>query len=102
MTVKYELCWACRTSRTRTRTILVFTGEIMKNRIFLPLLLVLSATAFSASAMAASDSKPPPDNTKHSYSGWPPLPAPFIRPPFCDKWPDDILKPPDFCDICGC
>ncbi|EHI8891765.1 PagK family vesicle-borne virulence factor [Salmonella enterica] len=74
----------------------------MKNRIFLPLLLVLSATAFSASAMAASDSKPPPDNTKHSYSGWPPLPAPFIRPPFCDKWPDDILKPPDFCDICGC
>ncbi|HIC3141759.1 TPA: PagK family vesicle-borne virulence factor [Salmonella enterica] len=74
----------------------------MKNRIFLPLLLVLSATAFSASAMAASDSKPPPDNTKHSYSGWPPLPAQFIRPPFCDKWPDDILKPPDFCDICGC
>ncbi|HGJ4365576.1 TPA: PagK family vesicle-borne virulence factor [Salmonella enterica subsp. enterica serovar Thompson] len=59
MTVKYELCWACRTSRTRTRTILVFTGEIMKNRIFLPLLLVLSATAFSASAMAASDSPPP-------------------------------------------
>ncbi|HGB5820188.1 TPA: PagK family vesicle-borne virulence factor [Salmonella enterica subsp. enterica serovar Thompson] len=74
----------------------------MKNRIFLPLLLVLSATAFSASAMAASDSPPPPDNTKHSYSGWPPLPASFIRPPFCDKWPDDILKPPDFCDICGC
>ncbi|ECW0471751.1 TPA: PagK family vesicle-borne virulence factor [Salmonella enterica] len=31
----------------------------MKNRIFLPLLLVLSATAFSASAMAASDSPPP-------------------------------------------
>ncbi|EAX5650774.1 hypothetical protein BBY84_11895 [Salmonella enterica] len=106
MTVKYELCWACRTSRTRTRTrtrtILVFTGEIMKNRIFLPLLLVLSATAFSASAMAASDSKPPPDNTKHSYSGWPPLPAPFIRPPFCDNWPPDILKPPDWCQICGC
>ncbi|WP_283160755.1 PagK family vesicle-borne virulence factor, partial [Salmonella enterica] len=29
----------------------------MRHRIFLPLLLVLSATAFSASAMAASDSK---------------------------------------------
>ncbi|HFJ2173681.1 TPA: PagK family vesicle-borne virulence factor [Salmonella enterica] len=27
----------------------------MKNRIFLPLLLALSATAFSASVMAASD-----------------------------------------------
>nr|WP_119023775.1 PagK family vesicle-borne virulence factor [Salmonella enterica] len=36
----------------------------MRHRIFLPLLLVLSATAFSASAMAASDSPPPPDNTK--------------------------------------
>ncbi|WP_024139995.1 PagK family vesicle-borne virulence factor [Salmonella enterica] len=32
----------------------------MRHRIFLPLLLVLSATAFSASAMAASDSPPPP------------------------------------------
>ncbi|ASG17224.1 PagK family vesicle-borne virulence factor [Salmonella enterica] len=31
----------------------------MRHRIFLPLLLVLSATAFSASAMAASDSPPP-------------------------------------------
>ncbi|WP_303245234.1 PagK family vesicle-borne virulence factor, partial [Salmonella enterica] len=29
----------------------------MRHRIFLPLLLVLSATAFSASAMAASDSR---------------------------------------------
>ncbi|EBQ0176453.1 hypothetical protein AIC77_003728 [Salmonella enterica subsp. enterica] len=29
----------------------------MRHRIFFPLLLVLSATAFSASAMAASDSK---------------------------------------------
>ncbi|WP_253912683.1 PagK family vesicle-borne virulence factor [Salmonella bongori] len=53
----------------------------MRHRIFLPLFLVLSATAFSASAMAASDSLPPPDNTKHSSSGWPPIPAPFIRPP---------------------
>ncbi|EDB4597993.1 hypothetical protein A7Y44_21430, partial [Salmonella enterica subsp. enterica serovar Enteritidis] len=95
-----ELCWACRTSRTRT--ILVFTGEIMKNRIFLPLLLVLSATAFSASAMAASDSKPPPDNTKSASSGLPPIPAPFIRPPFCDNWPPDIEKPPEWCQICGC
>ncbi|ECH9258300.1 hypothetical protein ABL602_001241 [Salmonella enterica subsp. enterica] len=31
----------------------------MRHRIFFPLLLVLSATAFSASAMAASDSTPP-------------------------------------------
>ncbi|EAW1753882.1 hypothetical protein AXM70_23645 [Salmonella enterica subsp. enterica] len=30
----------------------------MRHRILFPLLLVLSATAFSASAMAASDSKP--------------------------------------------
>ncbi|EBV1908870.1 hypothetical protein DN103_15095 [Salmonella enterica subsp. enterica serovar Kande] len=30
----------------------------MRHRIFLPLLLMLSATAFSASAMAASDSPP--------------------------------------------
>ncbi|HAU6791640.1 TPA: hypothetical protein JEL93_004594 [Salmonella enterica subsp. enterica serovar Taiping] len=30
----------------------------MRHRIFFPLLLVLSATAFSASAMAASDSPP--------------------------------------------
>ncbi|WP_071990454.1 PagK family vesicle-borne virulence factor [Salmonella enterica] len=44
----------------------------MRHRIFLPLLLVLSATAFSASAMAASDSPPPPDNTKHASRGWPP------------------------------
>ncbi|EDQ7941841.1 hypothetical protein CE841_004708 [Salmonella enterica] len=73
----------------------------MRHRIFFPLLLVLSATAFSASAMAASDSKPPPDNTKHSSSGWPPIPAPFIRPPWCDKWPPDILKPPDWYQICG-
>ncbi|ECE5991014.1 TPA: hypothetical protein N2G37_001558 [Salmonella enterica] len=74
----------------------------MKNYIFLPLLMVLSATAFSASAVAASDSKPPPDNTKHSYSGWPPKPASFIHPPWCDKWPPDIEKPEDWCQICGC
>ncbi|HFD9494154.1 PagK family vesicle-borne virulence factor [Salmonella enterica] len=41
----------------------------MRHRIFSPLLLVLSATAFSTSAIAASDSKPPPDNTKHSSNG---------------------------------
>ncbi|HGB6110271.1 TPA: PagK family vesicle-borne virulence factor [Salmonella enterica subsp. enterica serovar Thompson] len=74
----------------------------MKNRIFLPLLLVLSATAFSASAMAASDSKPPTDNTKQSFSGGPPIPGSSIYPPFCDKWPEGIPKPPDFCRICGC
>ncbi|MEA7707865.1 PagK family vesicle-borne virulence factor, partial [Salmonella enterica subsp. enterica serovar Cerro] len=39
----------------------------MRHCVFFPLLLVLSATAFSASAMAASDSKPPPDNTKHVF-----------------------------------
>ncbi|EKI6062009.1 hypothetical protein PF307_002857, partial [Salmonella enterica] len=42
----------------------------MRHRIFLPLLLVLSATAFSASAMADSDTKAPPDNSKNS-SGLP-------------------------------
>ncbi|EBK6280392.1 hypothetical protein G9618_002235 [Salmonella enterica] len=73
----------------------------MRHRIFFPLLLVLSATAFSASAMAASDS-PPPDNTKHSSSSWPPMPAPYIRPPWCDKWPQDIEKPLEWCQICGC
>ncbi|MCF3658613.1 hypothetical protein L2D98_24720 [Salmonella enterica subsp. enterica serovar Weltevreden] len=31
----------------------------MRHSIFSPLLLVLSSTAFSASAMAASDTKPP-------------------------------------------
>ncbi|WP_374703792.1 hypothetical protein [Salmonella enterica] len=52
--------------------------------------------------MAASDSKPPPDNTKHASSGWPPIPASLIRPDWCDHWPPDILKPPDWCKICGC
>ncbi|ECJ2543275.1 hypothetical protein FNI64_23255 [Salmonella enterica subsp. salamae] len=74
----------------------------MRHRIFFPLLLVLSATAFSASAMAASDSKPPQDNTKHSSSGWPPMPAPYIRPPWCEKWPQDIEKPLEWCQVCGC
>ncbi|WP_309064182.1 PagK family vesicle-borne virulence factor [Salmonella enterica] len=49
----------------------MFTDDIMRHRIFLPLLLVLSATTFSASAMVASDSKPPPDNTKYAFGGWP-------------------------------
>ncbi|EDQ2631606.1 hypothetical protein YQ14_001100 [Salmonella enterica subsp. enterica] len=74
----------------------------MKHRIFFPLLLVLSATAFSASAMAASDSNPPSDNTKHSSSGFPPRPAPIIRPEWCYHWPDDILKPDFWCQVCGC
>ncbi|ELH5808210.1 hypothetical protein Q9V76_000469 [Salmonella enterica] len=74
----------------------------MRHRIFLPLLLVLSATAFSASAIAASDSPPPPDNTKHASGGWPTGPAALIRPKWCDDWPPDIAKPPDWCKICGC
>ncbi|WP_432761113.1 PagK family vesicle-borne virulence factor [Salmonella enterica] len=74
----------------------------MRHRIFFPLLLVLSATAFSASAMAASDSKPPPDNTKHSSRGWPSGPEAWVHPPWCDTWPSDIEKPPEWCQICGC
>ncbi|EBX5568528.1 hypothetical protein DSN37_00055 [Salmonella enterica subsp. enterica serovar Kuessel] len=74
----------------------------MRHRIFLPLLLVLSATAFSASAMAASDSPPQPDNTKHTSGGWPSGPVTLIRPKWCDSWPSDIEKPSDWCQICGC
>ncbi|EAV0439591.1 hypothetical protein ERW15_04675 [Salmonella enterica] len=76
----------------------------MRHRIFFPLLLVLSATAFSASAMAASDSKPPPDNTKHYSSGLPPIPWALIgmSKEWCNQYPPDILKPPDWCQICRC
>ncbi|EEI2804664.1 hypothetical protein NRN51_004765 [Salmonella enterica] len=76
----------------------------MRHRIFFPLLLVLSATVFSASAMAASDSKPPPDNTKHYSSGLPPIPWALIgmSQEWCDQYPPDILKPPDWCQICRC
>ncbi|EHE8977857.1 hypothetical protein JZQ99_004122 [Salmonella enterica subsp. houtenae serovar 43:z4,z23:-] len=76
----------------------------MRYRIFLPLLLVLSATAFSASAMAASDSKPPPDNTKHSSSGFPEFPWALIgmNQEWCNGYPQDIPKPPDWCQICRC
>ncbi|EPD4821610.1 PagK family vesicle-borne virulence factor [Salmonella enterica subsp. enterica] len=74
----------------------------MRHRIFLPLLLVLSATAFSASAMAASDSPPPPDNTKHASRGWPSGPASWVHPPWCDNWPSDIDLPPNWCEVCGC
>ncbi|HBZ1710493.1 hypothetical protein JZM49_16515 [Salmonella enterica] len=74
----------------------------MRHRIFLPLLLVLSATAFSASAMAASDSPPPPDNTKHASRGWPSGPEALIRPDWCDHWPSDIDLPPNWCEVCGC
>ncbi|EBF0275618.1 hypothetical protein DB992_15555 [Salmonella enterica] len=75
----------------------------MKNRIFLPLLLVLSATAFSASVMAASDTKAPPDNSKHA-TGWPEIPAALIgmNQEWCNQYPQDILKPPDWCQICRC
>ncbi|EAX2311620.1 hypothetical protein AKL98_17755, partial [Salmonella enterica] len=74
------------------------------HRIFFPLLLVLSATAFSASAMAASDSKPPPDNTKHYSSGLPPIPWALIgmSQEWCNQYPPNILKPPDWCQICRC
>ncbi|HFG5789593.1 TPA: hypothetical protein ACGHZL_004844, partial [Salmonella enterica subsp. enterica serovar Rissen] len=81
--------------------ILIFTGDIMRHRVFFPLLLVLSATAFSASAMAASDSKPPPDNTKHAFGGWP-NPESLVHPGWCDHWPEGELKPPGWCDVCGC
>ncbi|ECR8532401.1 hypothetical protein F2D84_23070 [Salmonella enterica] len=76
----------------------------MRHRIFFPLLLVLSATAFSASAMAASDSKPPPDNTKHYSSGLPLIPWALIgmSQEWCNQYPPDILKPPDWCQICRC
>ncbi|EIL5968760.1 hypothetical protein LL472_004478 [Salmonella enterica] len=76
----------------------------MRHRIFFPLLLVLSATAFSASAMAASDSKPPPDNTKHYSSGLPPIPWALIgmSQEWCNQYPPEILKPPDWCQICRC
>ncbi|ECW3350585.1 hypothetical protein PPR56_004647 [Salmonella enterica] len=77
-------------------------GDIMRHRIFLPLLLVLSATAFSASAMAASDSKPPPDNTKHASRGWPLGPEAFIHPEWCEHWPAGEMKPPGWCQVCGC
>ncbi|ECE6263197.1 hypothetical protein I4Y03_004742 [Salmonella enterica subsp. enterica serovar Abony] len=76
----------------------------MRHRIFFPLLLVLSATAFSASAMAASDSKTPPDNTKHSSSGLPQIPWALIgmSQEWCNQYPPDILKPRDWCQICRC
>ncbi|HAF2721563.1 TPA: hypothetical protein H2S57_001231 [Salmonella enterica] len=74
----------------------------MRHRIFLPLLLVLSTTAFSASAMAASDSPPPPDNTKHASRGWPLDPEALIRPRWCDNWSQDIEIPDFWCQVCGC
>ncbi|WP_411157985.1 hypothetical protein [Salmonella enterica] len=51
--------------------------------------------------MAASDSPPPPDNTKHASGGWP-NPASWVHPPWCDNWPQGELKPPGWCDVCGC
>ncbi|ASG75956.1 hypothetical protein AH448_19155 [Salmonella enterica subsp. diarizonae] len=64
----------------------------MINRIFLPLFLLPLAIAFSASAIAASDIKSPPDN---KYP-----PHPFA--PWCENWPPDIGKPPEWYQICGC
>ncbi|ENY4054518.1 hypothetical protein ACMCO3_004138 [Salmonella enterica] len=52
--------------------------------------------------MAASDSKPPPDNTKHASRGWPSGPASWVHPPWCDNWPSDIDLPPNWCEVCGC
>ncbi|EDP8627744.1 hypothetical protein G6D98_001819 [Salmonella bongori] len=74
----------------------------MKNRILLPLLLLLSATAFSASAMAASDTKDSHEAPK-SGSGWS-GPASLIHqtPDWCKHWPSDIVKPPFWCQMCIC
>ncbi|WP_368633814.1 hypothetical protein [Salmonella enterica] len=54
--------------------------------------------------MAASDSNPPPDNTKHYSSGLPPIPWALIgmSQEWCNQYPPDILKPPDWCQICRC
>ncbi|EPS4721908.1 hypothetical protein ACWZWX_003732 [Salmonella enterica subsp. enterica serovar Montevideo] len=54
--------------------------------------------------MAASDSKPPPDNTKHYSSGLPPIPWALIgmSQEWCNQYPPDILKPMDWCQICRC
>ncbi|EGJ9712082.1 hypothetical protein IOF93_003727 [Salmonella enterica subsp. enterica serovar Typhimurium] len=54
----------------------------MRHRIFSPLLLVLSATAFSASAMAASDTPPP-----HQIIQNPP-------PVDCRQYPPHLFVPP--------
>ncbi|EBV3453074.1 hypothetical protein DOC36_18835 [Salmonella enterica subsp. enterica serovar Typhimurium] len=67
----------------------------MRHRIFFPLLLVLSATAFSASAMAASETKAPPKSDD--------LPHPVL--PEMPKWCKDLLDsgvmlPPDFYKMC--
>ncbi|EOF5051014.1 hypothetical protein ACK1WU_004310 [Salmonella enterica] len=52
--------------------------------------------------MAASDSPPPPDNTKHDSGGWPPDPASWVHPPWCRNLPSDIDLPPNWCEVCGC
>ncbi|EEN1040792.1 TPA: PagK family vesicle-borne virulence factor [Salmonella enterica] len=76
------------------RIIWIFTGDIMRYRIFL-LLLVLSATAFSASAMAASETKVPPKSDDIPQPVLPPMP----------KWCKDMLDsggllPLDFYKMC--
>ncbi|HGG3078642.1 TPA: hypothetical protein ACJFW4_004580 [Salmonella enterica subsp. enterica] len=54
--------------------------------------------------MATSDSKPPPDNTKHSSSGLPEIPWALIgmSQEWCNQYPSDIEKPLDWCQICRC
>ncbi|EDY4903387.1 hypothetical protein GPM59_003233 [Salmonella enterica] len=76
----------------------------MRHRIFLPLFLVLSATAFSASAMAASDTKaPPPANSKNA-GGFPPFPAALIHQneEWCKKYPPTVMRPDFYCQVCQC
>ncbi|ECL4591377.1 TPA_asm: hypothetical protein G4G45_000002 [Salmonella enterica subsp. enterica serovar Sandiego] len=79
----------------------------MRHRIFFPLLLVLSATAFSASAMATSDSKTSPGNTKSAPGGGLDIPFSEVKDPFshrpqwCNNWPSDQPEPEYFYQICG-
>lgn len=79
----------------------------MRHRIFFPLFLVLSATAFSASAMATSDSKTSPGNTKSTPGGGLDISIsevtnPFShRPQWCNNWPSDLPKPEYFYQVCG-
>lgn len=44
------------------------------------------------------------NNTKHYSSGLPPIPWALIgmSQEWCNQYPPDILKPPDWCQICRC
>ncbi|EBZ1040120.1 hypothetical protein D7O34_14390 [Salmonella enterica subsp. enterica serovar Agama] len=81
------------------------TGDIMKHvkNVFLVLAFALSAAAFSASAMAASDTKAPPANSKNAR-GFPSFPAALIHEnqEWCKKYPPGEMRPPDFCQMCQC